>query len=138
MLYLNLSFNRLTGPVPTSIGEKLSLVQVIDMSNNNITGHVPDSISKLGILWILNLSYNDLSGLVPYSGGCKNLNITAFMGNPGLCGKCFGLTETSVNKQEEEEDNSNIDFLWCFALDFYLGFSNKEHPRPYPIQHRIR
>lgn len=98
VLYLNLSCNRLTGSIPASIGEKLSLVQVIDLSHNNITGPFPDSISKLGMLWCLNLSYNDLSGSIPCSDAFKKLNNTAFIGNPGLCGKCFGLTDCSLDK----------------------------------------
>lgn len=133
VLYLNLSFNRLTGSVPASIGEKLSLVQVIDMSHNNITGQVPDSISKLGMLWILNLSYNDLSGSVPCSGAFKNLNITAFIGNPGLCGKCFGLRGCSLDKPSSTNKKNKrkiivisiscgvgICVVFCIGLIFWI------------------
>ena len=43
-------FNELTGPIPPSIGN-LSSLEILKLDNNQITGHIPDSICALDIVF---------------------------------------------------------------------------------------
>ncbi|GLJ55541.1 hypothetical protein SUGI_1192920 [Cryptomeria japonica] len=101
--YLNLSHNHLQGVLPSAIGQKLSILQTLDLAHNNITGPVPASISKLEMLEILNLSYNNFTGQIPCSGAVKKMNKTSFLGNPGLCGNCSGLTACSLKPTKKRQ-----------------------------------
>eukprot|EP00253_Pinus_taeda_P016718 PITA_16718 len=97
--YLNLSCNALEGLIPISLGELLSL-QNIDLSSNNLSGGIPTPLANLKMLSQLNFSFNNFSGEVPKGGVFKNLNATAFMGNPGLCGPWVNLSLCSTHKHK--------------------------------------
>ncbi|KAI7735656.1 hypothetical protein M8C21_005203, partial [Ambrosia artemisiifolia] len=66
--HLNLHFNQLTGPIPESVS-KLKLLQVLALSGNHLTGHIPESIGRLAALTTLYLGDNKLSGTIPVSIG---------------------------------------------------------------------
>ncbi|KAL4310441.1 hypothetical protein GQ457_01G003250 [Hibiscus cannabinus] len=61
---LDLSCNNLTGTVPQSLG-KLSSLHVLNLSHNHLTGHIPVSFSNLHQIESLDFSYNNLSGKIP-------------------------------------------------------------------------
>ncbi|KAL9679465.1 hypothetical protein QQ045_017327 [Rhodiola kirilowii] len=71
-----------------------------DLSNNNLTGSVPDFLSQMASLTVLKLNGNNLSGTVPSTlteksqQGSLPLSVE---GNPNLCssGSCTLLTTTS-------------------------------------------
>ncbi|KAH7527932.1 hypothetical protein FEM48_Zijuj05G0018600 [Ziziphus jujuba var. spinosa] len=65
---LDLSGNNLSGDLLIEITNLLGL-RVIDLSRNQITGHIPESISKLKLLVSLDLSRNSFSGAIPQSLG---------------------------------------------------------------------
>ncbi|XP_077251454.1 receptor-like protein EIX2 [Tasmannia lanceolata] len=55
-------------------GSTLSLVTVIDISSNSLTGEIPESLTKLMGLLALNLSMNHLTGNIPNEiGNFRNL-----------------------------------------------------------------
>ncbi|CAN0500418.1 unnamed protein product, partial [Discosporangium mesarthrocarpum] len=58
---LDLSYNRLTGPVPTGLG-LMSALEVLDLSNNEFTGFPSTWGSEATSLMYLSLQYNNLSG----------------------------------------------------------------------------
>ncbi|GLU11464.1 hypothetical protein SLE2022_282050 [Rubroshorea leprosula] len=62
-LYLN--NNLFFGPIPTDIGEKMSLLMAIDISHNSLTGAIPSSIGNLTTLLSLIVSNNYLSDRTP-------------------------------------------------------------------------
>ena len=64
--WLNLAKNKLTGTIPSSIGN-LTLLNILDLSVNQLSGAIPSSLGNLVQLWTLDLSYNQLSGVVPVS-----------------------------------------------------------------------
>ncbi|KAL8546367.1 hypothetical protein ACS0TY_006186 [Phlomoides rotata] len=61
--YFNVSFNRLSGDIPLEFATSIPNNATIDISFNNLTGHVPES----GLFF--------------------NQQMTSFSGNPELCGK---------------------------------------------------
>ncbi|OAP15403.1 hypothetical protein AXX17_AT1G35360 [Arabidopsis thaliana] len=63
---LNLAMNEFTGILPPAFGN-LSRLQVIKLQQNKLTGEIPDTIAFLSNLLILNISCNSLSGSIPPS-----------------------------------------------------------------------
>ncbi|XVE82846.1 hypothetical protein DITRI_Ditri16bG0038600 [Diplodiscus trichospermus] len=61
--YLNVSYNRLSGVIPPEFAEKIPGNSSIDLSFNNLTGEVPDSVVFM------------------------NQDSKSFSGNPNLCGE---------------------------------------------------
>ncbi|OAY78749.1 hypothetical protein ACMD2_02224 [Ananas comosus] len=66
LAHLDLSSNRLTGPVPTSI-DLLASLRSIDLSSNSLSGPLPDSFGDLLALRNASLSNNSFSGPIPAS-----------------------------------------------------------------------
>ncbi|KAJ0929551.1 putative non-specific serine/threonine protein kinase [Helianthus annuus] len=64
ILALNLSHNQLTGHIPVNLS-KLKNMESLDLSFNSLTGEVPPELIKLNSLAVLNVSYNNLSGRLP-------------------------------------------------------------------------
>ncbi|XP_076920638.1 receptor-like protein kinase BRI1-like 3 [Bidens hawaiensis] len=66
MIYLDLSYNSLTGPIPESYGS-LSYLQVLNLGYNNLSGDIPSSLGNLKTALLLDLSHNSLTGFIPGS-----------------------------------------------------------------------
>ncbi|XP_071696553.1 receptor-like protein kinase BRI1-like 3 [Rutidosis leptorrhynchoides] len=74
MIYLDLSYNQLSGNIPESYGS-LSYLQVLNLENNNLNGEIPSSLGNLKTALLLNLAHNSLQGFIPGSlGGLSFLN----------------------------------------------------------------
>jgi Leucine-rich repeat (LRR) protein len=61
---LNLSENRLTGVIPAELGQLGALVE-LDLGNNQLSGSIPAELGQLGALTHLDLFDNQLSGSIP-------------------------------------------------------------------------
>ncbi|KAF5748926.1 LRR receptor-like serine/threonine-protein kinase RPK2 [Tripterygium wilfordii] len=61
---LNLSWNPLQGHIPSSLGQ-LSGLKFLSLSGNSLTGSIPSSLGQLHWLEFLDLSSNSLSGEIP-------------------------------------------------------------------------
>ncbi|XP_027078260.2 receptor-like protein EIX2 [Coffea arabica] len=66
LIYLNFSGNFLNGGIPDFISEMKTL-QRLDLSNNNLTGEIPEQWNHCQELLVLDLSINSLSGNIPSS-----------------------------------------------------------------------
>lgn len=82
---LDLSKNNLTGHIPVSLAT-LPAITELDISHNSFTGPIPSQFGNSSSLKLLNLSFNDISGSIPREKSFKTMDISAFLGNPKLCG----------------------------------------------------
>ncbi|CAA2963330.1 LRR receptor-like serine threonine- kinase GSO1 [Olea europaea subsp. europaea] len=132
---LNLSRNNLSGFLPPNI-ERLRSLDFLDFSRNHFSGGIPTGVSQLDQLGVLDLSYNNLSGKIPQSIHLQTFNVSAFEGNPGLCG--LPLTKACLKdeiaqvpkighnvdgmKNQEEDKLINDGFYISMAAGFVFGF----------------
>ncbi|KAL3824526.1 hypothetical protein ACJIZ3_020555 [Penstemon smallii] len=61
---IDLSQNKLTGPIPDELGY-LTSIYALNLSHNHLTGSIPKTLSNLKEIESLDLSYNMLSGEIP-------------------------------------------------------------------------
>jgi len=94
-----LSFNNLSGTIPSSIGN-LTGLRYLNLQQNQLSGSIPDTIGNLTRLSYLNLSSNPLSGSIPSTIGhlkhIQYLSITATQVSgtiPTTIGKLKRLTQ---------------------------------------------
>ncbi|XP_010273297.1 PREDICTED: probable LRR receptor-like serine/threonine-protein kinase At5g59680 [Nelumbo nucifera] len=92
---LNLSNYGLQGSLPDF--SALDTLQLIDLSNNSLSGEIPSFLGNLPSLNMLNLANNSFSGLIP-SSLTNNNNLTlVYSGNVDLCAPNQSSCDKSVN-----------------------------------------
>ncbi|KAI3754022.1 hypothetical protein L2E82_26112 [Cichorium intybus] len=84
---LDLSFNNLSGPIPSGLFN-LSQISYLFLGNNSLTGTLPDV--KSTILRNIDLSYNELSGTLPSWANDPTLQLNIVVNN-------FTLNNTGLN-----------------------------------------
>ncbi|KAJ1289117.1 hypothetical protein BS78_02G140500 [Paspalum vaginatum] len=109
MIFLDISYNGLTGEIPASLGNMmylevlnlghndlngtipyefsgLKLIGALDLSNNHLTGGIPPGLGGLTFLADFDVSNNGLSGPIPSSGQLTTFPPSRYANNSGLCG----------------------------------------------------
>ncbi|PQQ21957.1 tyrosine-sulfated glycopeptide receptor 1 [Prunus yedoensis var. nudiflora] len=76
---IDLFNNNMSGHIPTEIGQ-LQLIYELTLYSNNFSGVIPDQISNLKKLEVLDLSNNHLSGIIPSS--LASLNFLRYFNMP--------------------------------------------------------
>ncbi|KAH0852243.1 hypothetical protein HID58_094144 [Brassica napus] len=77
-VYVNVSFNKLSGRIPEGLSNMCPSLKILDASLNQIFGTIPSSLGDLSSLVALNLSWNQLQGHLPGSLG-KKMNALTFL-----------------------------------------------------------
>ncbi|RID77135.1 hypothetical protein BRARA_A00065 [Brassica rapa] len=88
MLYLfilNLGHNFISGSIPDEVGDLRGL-NILDLSSNKLDGRIPTALSELSMLSEIDLSNNLLSGPIPETGQFETFPPAKFLNNSGLCG----------------------------------------------------
>ncbi|GMP79123.1 hypothetical protein CsSME_00034792 [Camellia sinensis var. sinensis] len=93
--YMDVSYNKLSGPIPNTLSNCLREIpqslrilrglRELDLSHNNLSGKIPSYLGELQ-LDMLNLSFNRLHGEVPIQGVFQNGSAISIVGNNELCG----------------------------------------------------
>jgi len=73
--YLDFSSNELNSVIPREIGNYLSLTFFFSLSNNTLSGSIPDSLCNASNLQVLDLSNNNISGTIPSCLTATNENL---------------------------------------------------------------
>ncbi|XP_042393389.1 brassinosteroid LRR receptor kinase BRL1-like [Zingiber officinale] len=82
---LNMGHNQLIGSIPESFGG-LKSIGVLDVSNNHLTGYLPAGLGSLTFLSDLDVSNNNLTGPIPTTGQLTTFPSSRYANNSGLCG----------------------------------------------------
>ncbi|KAM3746751.1 hypothetical protein ACB098_06G224600 [Castanea mollissima] len=82
---LNLSHNSLTGHILLSLAN-LSALESLDLSSNRLIGDIHIQLTSLTFLAKLNLSQNQLTGPIPQGKQFGTFENDSYYGNLGLCG----------------------------------------------------
>ncbi|KAK9056075.1 hypothetical protein SSX86_027162 [Deinandra increscens subsp. villosa] len=107
---LSLAHNSLQGLIPESLGQLVSL-EFLDLSQNNLSGVIPRSLEALRHLEYLNLSFNRLQGEIPSGGQFSNFTASSFMHNKDLCGAPKLEVLSCRNKQHESRILSSLKYI---------------------------
>ncbi|GBG78856.1 hypothetical protein CBR_g28081 [Chara braunii] len=82
---LYLGWNELFGPIPTSIGDKMQELTILDLRNNSLNGSIPPALSYIVTLRSLFVDNNRLAGAIPrHFFEIEGLNFS-YGGNARLC-----------------------------------------------------
>ncbi|KAF3774271.1 Serine/threonine-protein kinase BRI1-like 1 [Nymphaea thermarum] len=82
---LNLAHNQITGTIPASFGG-LTYIMGLDLSYNHLEGTIPASLGGLYLLDDFDVSNNNLSGPIPPGGQLTTFPASRYANNSGLCG----------------------------------------------------
>lgn len=86
MTGLDLSSNKLSGPIPSDISQKLPYITSLDLSSNSFSGVIPLSLANCTYLNVLKLDNNQLTGSIPLQLGQLNRMKTFSVSNNRLSG----------------------------------------------------
>ncbi|RXH85258.1 hypothetical protein DVH24_042026 [Malus domestica] len=124
---LDLSINNFSGNIPDQIAN-LPKLERLELNSNRLSGEIPSSLSNLHFLSTFTVAYNNLEGPIPAGTQLQGFSVSAFEGNPKLCGaplsnQCFPSNgnDADENKNNQDLDDDEEQSLW-FGLSVVLGF----------------
>ncbi|KAK2986189.1 hypothetical protein RJ640_001951 [Escallonia rubra] len=104
---------------PTSEESRIPSLLYLDLSRNNLSGPVPAYFGEIHLQY-LNLSYNDFKGIVPTKGVFMNASATSVMGNSKLCGGISDLHLPLCKAKLLEKSKSSVRLKLIISTAFGL------------------
>ncbi|EEC72035.1 hypothetical protein OsI_04936 [Oryza sativa Indica Group] len=132
LLEISLSNNEITGPIPESIG-KLSVLQRLHIDNNLLEGPIPQSVGDLRNLTNLSLRGNRLSGIIPLAlFNCRklatlDLSYNNLTGNIPSAISHLTLLDSLILSSNQLSGS--------IPAEICVGFENEAHPDSEFLQH---
>ncbi|CAK9163987.1 unnamed protein product [Ilex paraguariensis] len=124
---LNLSFNCLTGSIP-EIFSLLKQEQSLDLSHNRLSGQIPSQVVELNFLSVFTVAYNNLSGRTPdRKAQFATFEEISYEGNPYSCGLPLqrSCTTSRVSPSAPPPSRSvhllEAEFWWAFGESYVLA-----------------
>lgn len=122
---LDLSLNNLSGDIPQSMCNLTGLM-VLDLSSNHLKGPIPTALGSLNFLSEFNVSNNDLEGPIPSGGQFSTFSKSSFDGNPKLCGSILGRPCHSekvhpASIPSARQTADKVSFVIGFSVFFGIG-----------------
>ncbi|XP_055803541.1 probable LRR receptor-like serine/threonine-protein kinase At3g47570 [Solanum dulcamara] len=100
-ILLDLSWNQISGNIPSTLGGLQKLIQ-LSLAHNRIEGSIPETFGKLIDLETLDLSYNNMSGVT-------------FMSNEGLCGNPQKHTPACPSNSKNQSKLKKRRLIWIIV-----------------------
>ncbi|KAF8766047.1 hypothetical protein HU200_007892 [Digitaria exilis] len=107
MIFLDLSYNSLTGTIPASLGN-MSYLKVLNLGHNDLTGAIPDAFTGLKMIGSLDLSHNHLTGGIPQGFGLLNFLDDFDVSNNNLTGEIPTSGQIITFPASRFENNSGL------------------------------
>lgn len=107
MIYLDLSYNMLSGTIPESMGS-MNFLQVLNLGHNNMIGSIPFSFGGLKALGVLDLSHNNLQGFIPGSLGRLSFLNDLDVSNNNLSGTIPSGGQLTTFPSSRFENNTDL------------------------------
>ncbi|XAR56859.1 Non-specific serine/threonine protein kinase [Bertholletia excelsa] len=131
IIYLDLSYNVLSGTIPEKFGS-MNFLQVLNLGHNNITGSIPFSLGGLKAVGVLDLSHNNLQGFIPGSLGGLSFLSDLDVSNNKLTGPIPSGGQLTTFPPSRYENNSGL----CGVPLSPCGSANGLHHPPSFHHHR--
>ncbi|XP_017985424.1 PREDICTED: protein BRASSINOSTEROID INSENSITIVE 1 [Theobroma cacao] len=133
MIFLDLSYNLLSGTIPEEIGT-MSYLFILNLGHNNISGTIPQEIGNLKGLGILDLSYNRLEGKIPQSMTGITMLSEINLSNNLLNGMIPEMGQLETFPANDFLNNSGLCGVPLSACGSPASGSNSEHPKSHRRQ----
>jgi Leucine rich repeat len=117
---LNLSHNCFSGSILSSSFSSSPGLEILDLSSNNFSGPVPDSLTSLQSLTLLDLSNNNLSGKLPTFHSWVNVK---FSGNALLSNSSRKGNRNFTESLNEIDTGFRVALIISFVSGMVASFS---------------